>query len=549
MSVARPCTCDRFHPGRPFHEGRDCPKCWMFAHRPEVRRAWGGNPKDCLSLYTASQKTPVEELVDLLDGPRVHLPEDWRHWPSMVEAHLILVERFLQKMPTYPAGNFSGRGAVICGGGPYEPGIYVACNMLRLVGWEYPIQVWHRGEAEPISDQIRKLEQVEVINTETHPARYERRTFGGWQAKSFALIHCPFEEILYFDADAYPVAALDDCFSERHNPHGIVTWPDTPWGDHTPQWHSYGLAPDGQLSLNGGHYILEKRKAWSVLQLVGHYDNYSDYYYCQHKQCKEDVGGYGDQDQMRAALHKLQFPIHRYTPRPLLCDGQSYIQAGPDGSPLFVHRFFNKFALPEEFHCPPNWHANTLPMEATAWSYFLEWMNKPILDENVYSEVPGWFTQEECDLWHRTCQGRKVLELGRHLGRSTCVAALSASKVVSIDRDSEYAAEMWLQRCGVRQKVWLRRGVFADLVPSSGGPFSACLVDGAHDEQNVQLDIDTILPHLEPGARIGFHDYADPAFPDVKPVVDISARKHGWRFIEQSGYLAIFEVSQTPINS
>jgi len=53
-----------------------------------------------------------------------------------------------------------------------------------------------------------------------------------------------------------------------------------------------------------------------------------------------------------------------------------------------------------------------------------------------------------------------------------------ARKVVSIDRESEQPADLWLQRYGVRHKVWLRQGLFAELAPTCGGPFSACLIDG-----------------------------------------------------------------------
>ncbi len=53
MTPNRPCACDRFLPGRAYVAERDCPKCWMFAHRPGVRKAWGGDPADCTPLAAA----------------------------------------------------------------------------------------------------------------------------------------------------------------------------------------------------------------------------------------------------------------------------------------------------------------------------------------------------------------------------------------------------------------------------------------------------------------------------------------------------------------
>jgi len=478
-------------------------------------------------------------LADLLDGPQALMPEGWRLWPVTREAHLILADRFLANLPPYPEGRFVGRGAVICGGGNYEAGAYVACRMLRDVGWSHPIQVWHRGLGEPVSDRVRRLPCVEVVDAEAHRARPGRRILGGWESKSFAVINSPFEEVLFLDADCYPICDPDDCFKPEHNPHGIVTWPDTPIADAAVHWASYGLTPDGQPGLNGGHYVFAKRAAWAVLQLAAHYDNHSDYYYWRSVYGVE-VGGFSDQEQMRAALHKLGAPSHRYTERPLACAFESYIQAGPHGRPLFVHRFFNKFAALGQFPQPPRWNPGHLPMEATAWRYFLEWLTAPAASACFPDEVPGWFTRAECALWYRVCHGRDVLELGRHHGRSTAVSALAARRVVSIDREGAAAADLWLQRYGVRHKVWLREGEFAALAPTSGGPFSACLIDGSHDRLNVDADIAAAAPHLAPGAAIGFHDYGDPAHPDVRPAVDAAAQRFGWRLIDRADFLAVF---------
>lgn len=82
MTLARPCTCDRFVPGRQYIAGRDCAKCWMFAHRPAVRKAWGGNPADCPPLWPVrpdgtenSPSTGHDEMEEVAGRrrPCVHL--------------------------------------------------------------------------------------------------------------------------------------------------------------------------------------------------------------------------------------------------------------------------------------------------------------------------------------------------------------------------------------------------------------------------------------------------------------------------------------------
>jgi hypothetical protein len=540
MTVLRPCRCDNFVPGQPYVAGRDCHKCWMFAHRRAVRKAWGGNPDDCDALFAARPSMPANDLADLLAGPVVFMPDDWRHWPVSREAHLLLVERFLADLPPYLEGRFAGRGAVICGGGAYEPGAYVACRMLRHVGWTHPIQVWHRGAAEPVSVRLRNLPGVEVVDTEAHPARPDRRTMGGWQSKIFAVTHCPFEEVLFLDADCYPIADPNECFTAENNPHGIVVWPDGPPNDLSLQWATYDLTPDGKAGINGGHYVFTKRKAWRVLQLAGHYDNHSDYYYCLTPFCRGDLGGFGDQDQVRAALRRLGAPSHRYTDRPLALAFDSYLQAGPHGRLMFVHRHHNKFALPGYFEGQPRWHGGGLPLEAVAWRYFLDWVLEPTDLPTFPEEVPGSLTRAECDLWSRSCRDREVLERGREHGRSTIVAAHSARKVVSIDPGSALPTDFQLQRQGLRHKVRLCRGSFAEVAPRVGGPFSACLLNAGHDRPSFAPDMALAVSLLGPGAVIGVPAYDDPQHPDVRAVVDESAQRYGWKLVGRADFLAVF---------
>jgi hypothetical protein len=345
--------------------------------------------------------------------------------------------------------------------------------------------------------------------------------------------------VLFLDADCYPIYDPDECFEPEHNPYGIVTWPDISLTDDAVHWPTYGITPDGKTGLNGGHYVFTKRQAWPLLQLASHYDNHSDYYYWRYG-FDVEVGGFSDQEQIRAAVHKLGIEYHRYADRPLSSDVGVFIQAGPWGRPLFVHRVQSKFALHDEFPSPVGWNPARVPMEAIAWSFFLEWLTDSGSTDSLAVEVPGTFTHTECNSWQHFCSGRHVLELGRHLGQSTVAAALSARSVVSIDRTSAWQADLWLQRFGVRHKVWLREGDFTELVPTSGGPFSACLFEAAHRRSNVESDVARVAAHLSPGAVVGFHDFDDPAFPDVQSVLDEIAARRGWRLVERQGSLAVF---------
>ncbi len=78
------------------------------------------------------------------------------------------------------------------------------------------------------------------------------------------------------------------------------------------------------------------------------------------------------------------------------------------------------------------------------------------------------------------------------------------------------------------------------MVSESGGPFDACLIAGAFNRRRVEASIAVAVPHLTPGAVLGFHDYGDPAYPDVKQAVDAAAARSGWRLVCKADYLGVF---------
>ena len=49
----------------------------------------------------------------------------------------------------------------------------------------------------------------------------------GWEAKAYAILHCPFEEVLLLDADIVPVRDPSFLFdSDEYQRSGSVLWPD-----------------------------------------------------------------------------------------------------------------------------------------------------------------------------------------------------------------------------------------------------------------------------------------------------------------------------------
>lgn len=189
-----------------------------------------------------------------------------------------------------PPSHLSGSGIVICGGGRYWPMVYVAIQMCRECT-DLPIQVWHRGNAEPIPyGDLRGMQGVTIRDAtamEHSPRRLDK-----WEIKTVALKNCGWERALYLDADAYlvddpsPLLAMLDY--DR-----FVFWSDLPKQSSNVKWEWYGMRPSDVPTVQGGQLAINLRAFWRELEIADWINQRSDYFYAHQ---------YGDQDSWRVAL-------------------------------------------------------------------------------------------------------------------------------------------------------------------------------------------------------------------------------------------------------
>jgi len=157
-------------------------------------------------------------------------------------------------------------------------------------------------------------------------------------------------------------------------------------------------------------------------------------------------------------------------------------------------------------------------------------------------EVPGELTVEEGRLLWEQAAGRRVLELGTGLGRSTVCLAQQARQVVTLDRLDQAEAREWCRRYQVHDRVVFRQGEVERLAPRLEERFDLVFVDTEPDELRVNRAIEAALPLLARDRLLAFHDYPDPGCPAVRRVVDDYAARFGWRRIAQADFLGIFKI-------
>lgn len=171
-------------------------------------------------------------------------------------------------------------------------------------------------------------------------------------------------------------------------------------------------------------------------------------------------------------------------------------------------------------------------------------------------DVPGWLSYEEGRALAKLAAGKRVLEIGSYMGRSTICMAQTARHVVAVDtwdgRGTPAPRETWrefkanLGRYGLGPKVaacpadWDVSGFVheSDDGARISGPFDLAFIDGAHDAASVAADIDRALAALAPDGLLGFHDYGSPIDPEVAPEVDkLIAR--GGELVSLTGTVAV----------
>lgn len=279
-------------------------------------------------------------------------------------------EAFLARIPVYPRGRYLGRGIVIAGGGErFFASLYVTIRAVRHVGCKLPIQVWYLGrnnEMPPDKQALLKSFGATCIDADqvrlTHPARQ----LDGWELKVFAALHSSFEELLFLDADCYPVRNPEFLFRlPGYRQRGAIFWPDSSTPDPRLKWPAYGVPdPNRAGSVESGQFLINKKMCWCALNLAWFYNDHSDYYY----RC-----GYGDKHTFEVAWTRVGLPFVMFTPRARV-EEAGYVHIGPDHRPLFIHRCSDKFRLQtqsyetEQQSWWPRYFAS-LPLEKECWSW------------------------------------------------------------------------------------------------------------------------------------------------------------------------------------
>lgn len=251
-------------------------------------------------------------------------------------------------------GRYRGRGIVICAGLRLFPSAWVCIRLLRRWGCTLPIQLWHLGRREFESGMAKLLGglNVECIDASVVRRRHPVGRLGGWQLKAFALVHCPFEEVLLLDADNVPVVNPEFLFeTPQYRRSGAVFWPDYRFlGRDRAIWRYCGIPARRAREFETGQILLHKRQCWEPLRLALWFNEHSDFFY-RHI--------HGDKETFHLAFRKLGRPF-TLVPTPIHSLAHTMCQSDLAGRRLFQHRNGDKWdLLGRNRRIPDFWHEET----------------------------------------------------------------------------------------------------------------------------------------------------------------------------------------------
>src|SRR5262249_46380915 len=152
------------------------------------------------------------------------------------------------------------------------------------------------------------------------------------------ILHSSFKEVLYLDADNFPLVDPEFLFStEPYLETGSLFWPDRylgrdqgiPWLKRE-AWQMLRIPFRDEPEFETGQLLIDKEKCWYPLLLAMHLNEHSDYYYYYF---------YGDKDTFHLAWKKLGFEYGLVPyPNKSLSNDALIIQHDLNGQPLFQHR-------------------------------------------------------------------------------------------------------------------------------------------------------------------------------------------------------------------
>lgn len=278
----------------------------------------------------------VRDLTPCVPCQATH-DKDWANLPATIDEFRNILTKMVDErnyeFPSVP--DMVGDGIVVVGGGKFWAGIVVSIRMLRESGCTLPVEVWYRGDLEPINESdVSDCGDVRFVDTYAHAARHGgARILGGWESKIWAIANTTFRRILFLDADAYCLTDPTAMIESLTGAEPFQFWRDRPTQEKRLNWKTvWPKSSESVPPVQGGHLLIDRLRCWKLICLTHWMNQHSDFYY-QHM--------YGDQDTWRVALEAIGYASLWKCRTQVEYVGGCFVVTS-EGQPVIVHRVNSK---------------------------------------------------------------------------------------------------------------------------------------------------------------------------------------------------------------
>ncbi|EPS32421.1 putative alpha-mannosyltransferase [Penicillium oxalicum 114-2] len=238
---------------------------------------------------------------------------------SMGDAHANFIEEIKHPAKALKPVHTPGkRGLVSTAGAKYLPVFLSSLRMLRRAGSTLPVELYMKdaGEYEKkiCRDVLPQLDAQCIVLADV----MGKNVIEHYQLKIFAVLFSSFEQIVWMDADCFPLGKPEDLLeSDPFASTGLVTWPDFWASSASPLYYKISgqEAPPmtARQSSETGVFLVSKKTHLLPLMLAAYYNFYGPSHYF--RLLTQGGPGEGDKETFLHAAMALGAPFYTVSER------------------------------------------------------------------------------------------------------------------------------------------------------------------------------------------------------------------------------------------
>ncbi|KAJ5250658.1 hypothetical protein N7489_001068 [Penicillium chrysogenum] len=238
---------------------------------------------------------------------------------KMEEAHAAFIEDVKNSgkelKPIHTPGK---RGLVSTAGSTYLPVFVSSLRMLRRAGSKLPVELYMKDATEHekhlCNEVLPKLDARCLVLADV----VGKDIIEHYQLKIFAVLFSSFEDIVWMDADCFPLGKPEELLdSEPFKTNGLVTWPDFWASSASPLYYriSRQQAPSmaARQSSETGAFLVSKKTHSLALLLAAYYNFYGPSHYF--RLLSQGGPGEGDKETFIQAASAVGAPFYTVSER------------------------------------------------------------------------------------------------------------------------------------------------------------------------------------------------------------------------------------------